>query len=1115
MPGTDTRSHGSPGTTSPRRDGAALTSMASMFNVVDQPSSSAGTITTALSALSSSKPVPAAGVDLRVERAVTWSLDAKGRVSWDAPPEPLMGYKPGEQGFSLWGGSADPPAAGAGQAEPSSTQVADLPTSLVAPIALVVPRGAPWSFYQLIWTVKGPDGARHRVIVEATPVARTSSRQICTGVVRLDDHALAAGQTPSRRRSQAARVGTGKVTGEAAGRAAGKVTGKVGGKVGTAAGKHLTDVAWEDYHKSFLDHTPDGVVIHDGSAVVYANEAVQRVLSEHGVTAIVGENISSYVHPTSRSRLLERVAALKSPGDVGEPEEMLFSFPDGHLQKIETVPIFTSWRGDAAVEVILRDISDRKHAEEMNRYQANLISNMSDAVVSVDVAGNIVSWNQAAERTYGWKAAEVLGMKVTDVLSGRCTIGSPRRSGPAKTTRRAGAGRTATAARRAGTGAHHRAVARSDAEMAAHAADDDPFSTGDHRHVTKAGNVLQVRVSVAPLLGELEQRIGWVGICSDLTHFLNAEAARRSAEHRYAALASVLGEGIVTMDQSGHVLEANDSARLILGTRLDTHVGDGVLSGLHPVVTRDGSPLSTSECPIASTLRTGKPVKAAVIGTMTEQGNRLWLSVSTHVIADDTSDDTGDERRVVCSFSDVTENVKAQQQLKYRTNHDELTGLLNRSGFMDLLSRTIGRPHPKPDGLALLVVNLDGFKLLNDLHGPDFGDTVLVSVAQRLTNASRAGDAVARLGNDDFAVLCRGVQDPDASIKIATAFSTVIAEPFIDLGEDAFSVTASIGIAFCRPGELPAEDLLRDADTAVSQARIKGHGHVELFDAGVRDQVIRRLQTYDELCRAMEHDELTVFYQPIASLQEARVVGMEALIRWRHPKRGLIAPYDFIPLAEETGLIVAMGNWVLQQACLTMAEWRRSLPAAKRAHISVNLSARQLAEPEIVSVVAAALERSGLPADALMLEVTETALIDDMASAATLLAELRQLGIKLAIDDFGTGYSSLGYLKRLPIDVLKIDRTFIIDVENDRADKAIVDAVVRLGHAFDLTVLAEGVETQRQRETLQGLNCDLYQGYLLSKPVDTNMVTFHDRPSPKPITPPASITLPRGSKGVA
>ncbi len=1164
-----------------------LTSFTSAFDVVGAHTASIEAMQPFQSSRAFSK-TPEAGaagsVDVTMERVVTWSLDARGRVSWNDPVEALMGYRPGEQGFRLWGGSAHPTAtkrrSGAEAADHSGSRskVADLPTALVAPITLVVPQGAPWNFYQLLWTVEGPDGAYHRLIVEATPSSDPNRRVTCTGLVRLAGAALTNASPTARDGVNDARGWTatepapttggdrsGKVR-AAGGRAAVARASKEGPARGTSAVEASTsasadtlltasdappggsggsdgssgsgrprgrsgsdgsskrasttsrdgsnDPNWEEYHRSFIDHTPDGVVIHDGSAVVYANQAVRQVVGEHGVHEIVGKGISSYVHPTSQARLLERVAALKSPGDVGEAEEMLFAFPDGYLQKIETIPIFTSWQGAPAVEVILRDISDRKRAEEMNRYQANLISNMSDAVVSVDVAGNIVSWNQAAERTYGWTAEEVAGLKVTDVLSGRCRANPRRRSRSTRPKLPTEKTRSDPSSRRSDPGMVPRA---SDHSHTSATIDEDPFSSGDHRHITKAGDILQVRVSVAPLLGELEQMIGWVGICSDLTSFLNAEAARRSAEDRYNALASVLGEGIVSLDDHGHVLEANDSARLILGARLDTQTGDGVLSGMHPVVTRDGSPLHVVQYPIGSTLRTGKPLKDVIIGTMTDQGNRLWLSVNTHLISDDAASGADDvQRRVVCSFSDVTENVKAQQQLTYRANHDELTGLLNRSGFLDLLARAVGRSRSTPDGLALLVVNLDSFKLLNDLHGPDFGDAVLVAVAQRLRNASRAGDAVARLGNDDFAVLCHGVQDPDTSIKIATAFSTVIAEPFMDLGQDALSLTASIGVAFCHPGEVQAEELLRDADTAVSQARIKGHGHVDLFDAGAREQVIKRLQTYDELCRAMEHNELTVFYQPIASLQNTRVVGMEALIRWRHPKRGLIAPYDFIPLAEETGLIVAMGNWVLQQACLTMAEWRRSLPAAKRAHISVNLSARQLAEPEIVATVAAALERSGLPAEALMLEVTETALIDDMASAVTLLAELRQLGIRLAIDDFGTGYSSLGYLKNLPIDVLKIDRTFITDVEKDRADKAIVDAVVRLGHAFDLTVLAEGVENQRQRETLQGLNCDLYQGYLLSRPVDTNLVTFRDRPTKNPISQPTtSIPMPPSSEGVA
>ncbi len=1050
--------------------------------------------------------------NVRGERAITWSIDARGHISWNAPLESLMGYRPGETGFSIWAGSA-PYAARNGDhhQDTSDHQVADLATSIVAPIATVVTEGAPWNFYQLAWTVEGPDGARHAVIVEATPTApsitSTSSprRTICTGVVRLDhqgpsfkdlddeerEHATEHGRRSSERDQR--RTGTNTNPAKR------KSTPARNARTGPSTLDTLEDVRvhaddagaddrstslrgetanWASCYRTLLDHTPDGVVIHDGSVIVYANRAVIHIAGEHGVTDILGKGIGAYVHPTSQVRLLERVAALKQLGDVGDPEEMLFQFPDGHLQKIETIPIFTTWNKKPAVQVLLRDISDRKRAEEMNRYQANLVSNMSDALISVDVAGNIVSWNQAAVRTYGWTAEEVIGKPVANVLSNNMNTRNTRRTSGHGT-------------RAHGTRAPRRsrsATSMSADPNSANTLDDGPFSNGDRRHITKAGDVLQVRVSVAPLVGELEQNIGWVGICSDMTKFLRAEAERRTIEDRYTALTSVLGEGIVSFDDQGRVTEANDTANLLLGSRLDTQTSDAVLAGQHPIVSTSGSPLHVSDYPIASTLRTGEPVKSAVIGTMTDSGQRLWLSVNTRIVKSDGQN----HPKVICSFADVTESTRAQQQLKFRINHDELTGLLNRPGFMDTLSKAINKPRHRPGGLALLAINLDGFKLLNDIHGPAIGDHVLTTIAQRLRAASRAGDTISRLGNDDFAVLCHDILDADSAVRIATALSAVIAEPITGAADESIIVSASIGVAFTEPEATSAEELLRDADTASSQARTKGPGHVEIFDAGIRDRVISRLQTYDELCRAVERHELAVFYQPIASLQEARVVGVEALMRWRHPSRGLVAPYDFIPLAEETGLIVAMGNWVLQQACSTMAEWRKSLPAAAHAHVSVNLSARQLAEPEIVSVVAAALEASGLPAEALMLEVTETALIDDVNAAASLLAELQHLGIKLAIDDFGTGYSSLGYLKNLPLDVLKIDRTFIMDIVKERADKAIVEAVVRLAHAFDLTVLAEGVETAHQRDTLRGLNCDLYQGYLLSKPVDTNMVTFRD-----------------------
>ena len=423
-----------------------------------------------------------------------------------------------------------------------------------------------------------------------------------------------------------------------------------------------------------------------------------------------------------------------------------------------------------------------------------------------------------------------------------------------------------------------------------------------------------------------------------------------------------------------------------------------------------------------------------------------------------------------------------EDRLAHQAHHDPLTALPNRVLFLEFLVLALARARRHRSSVAVLFLDLDRFKVVNDSLGHDAGDELLVAMARRLKGVVRPGDTIARFGGDEFTVLCEDLSGPHArqqAIDLAERLLEAIHAPFELDGDEAF-LSASIGIALASgPSERP-EALLRDADAAMYRAKERGKGRWELFDEQMRSTALQRLETENALHRALDRGEFRVFYQPVISLSEGRCIGAEALVRWQHPERGLVAPYEFITLAEETGLIVPLGAWVLEEACRQVARWQRDFRADDSFIVSVNLSARQLAQPDLVASVANALERAGADARNLCLEITESVLMDDAEGTIGSITALKSLGVKLSIDDFGTGYSSLGYLKRFPVDSVKVDQSFVDGLGSDPEDSAIVAAVISLGHALGLTVVAEGVESAEQLEELIALGCDQAQGFFFA-----------------------------------
>ncbi len=442
---------------------------------------------------------------------------------------------------------------------------------------------------------------------------------------------------------------------------------------------------------------------------------------------------------------------------------------------------------------------------------------------------------------------------------------------------------------------------------------------------------------------------------------------------------------------------------------------------------------------------------------------------------------------IVLNTRDVTERKQFEEQLQHQAFHDPITNLANRALFRDRVLHAIERQERDRKPIAVLFMDIDDFKTINDSLGHAAGDGLLLEVGDRLKKALRAADTAARLGGDEFAILLEDGGEGIQAADVAERIMQMLEEPFVLDGKEVF-VRASVGIAVSEQaagtGEEAAEALMRNADVAMYMAKEKGKGRYQVFEPAMHDTALRRLELKADLQRALEHGEFILHYQPVIELDTGRITGVEALIRWIHPDRGIVQPLEFIPLAEETGLIVAIGRWVLREACRYAVELQEEFPMVPPFHMAVNLSARQLARPEIVDEVRDILTETGLDAPTLILEITESMVMQDMELAIERLNQLKELGVLLAIDDFGTGYSSLNYVRRFPVDILKVDKSFIDEVADGGESSALTAAVIELAGILNLKPVAEGIERADQLERLMELKCDMGQGYFFARPLE-------------------------------
>jgi diguanylate cyclase (GGDEF)-like protein/PAS domain S-box-containing protein len=549
---------------------------------------------------------------------------------------------------------------------------------------------------------------------------------------------------------------------------------------------------------------------------------------------------------------------------------------------------------------------------------------------------------------------------------------------------------------------------------------------------------------------------------------------------RYSLIASSSNDGIWDWDLKTNKVFFDDRWKAIIGLESQDELGDSMDDWMDRIHSED---LELFKTEIEATLTGWMPAFKNEHRLQHYDGSYRWI-LSRGMAA---RHEDGTVYRVAGSIIDITDSKGAEQQLLHNAFHDVLTGLPNRALFMDRLKRSLNRAKYRPDYLfAALFLDLDRFKVINDSLGHQVGDELLIGIARRLEKCMRPGDMIARLGGDEFAVIIDNLKSTDDAIQAADRLHQEMTVPYLLSGREVYA-SASIGVALSQSHHENAQDFLRAADTAMYHAKSRGRGCVELFDTEMHARAMGQLQIETDLRRALQREEFRIFYQPIVSTESRQVRGFEALVRWEHPEQGLLSPIRFMQVAEETGLVVPLDQWVLRDSCRQLREWQQEFPMNPLLSVSVNLSGKQFAHPDLCDKVRAILDETGIIPLSVKLEITESSLVENPDAAAQILRQLKELGVRISLDDFGTGYSSLSYLHRFPIDVLKIDRSFVNRMSVSK-NSEIVRTIITLAINLGMEVIAEGVETEEQVAQLAGMHCDYVQGYLFSPPMQSAAV---------------------------
>ncbi len=599
----------------------------------------------------------------------------------------------------------------------------------------------------------------------------------------------------------------------------------------------------------------------------------------------------------------------------------------------------------------------------------------------------------------------------------------------------------------------------------------------DKHYLRPDGTLVSVEMYIRALTDRRGEVVGFLTQAIDISARERAEAMVEAERRRLEEAQEIAGLGSFEQDTETLAIRPSRQLCRLLGVPVvDKFDVTTLLERVHP---DDRSALVTA---IRACAEAGTPADLAH-RLVWPDGTIRWVQArAARTVA------ANGRPRVLGTALDITARKKAEDDLDFQMLHDPLTGLANRTLFLNQLDDALRRAEPGTDPISVLLLDVDDFKLVNDALGHALGDELLIALSRRLASVMRAGDTLARLGGDEFAMLLASGVVSRAAEAVAQRINRQLASPFHIAGTE-MTVSVSMGIALGRPLHDDSEDLLRDADLAMYLAKQGGKARVEIARPRMQEEALRHLEIVNDLRHALDGGELEVFYQAIVNVDDSTPAGVEALIRWHDPRRGLVAPSEFIAIAESTGLIVPIGDWVLDEACRQTQAWRRAGTVADDFYVSVNLSPRQLAEPGLVDDVARALRRSGLPPRALVLEITESTLMLDFDEGLARLRLLKDLGLRIALDDYGTGYSSLNRLGKLPVDIVKIDKSFVDQVDVSREGRALVQSIIDVAKALGMKSIAEGVERPDERAALAELGCDYIQGYLFAKPAPPEETT--------------------------
>jgi len=687
-----------------------------------------------------------------------------------------------------------------------------------------------------------------------------------------------------------------------------------------------------------------------------------------------------------------------------------------------------------AIQGIARDITERKRAEELIREREqqyrDLFENANDLIYTHDLKGCFTSLNRAGERITGYSRAEALAMKIGDDVAPESLADA------------------------------HAMTQRKLSE--------DVPTTYEIDILAKDGRRVSLELSTRLILRH-GVPVGVQGIGRDITERKRSENALKESENRYRQLGEGIFHQVWTADPDGQLDYVNSRTLKYFNKTSRDMVGEGWKGVVHP----DDLP----ECirMWSNALETGGLYETE-FRLQRYDGVYRWHKAT----ATCSRDSSGRIAKWFGTNTDIEEQKATEEKLNYYARHDTLTNLPNRVEFMNHLTAAVDRANYNDRSrFAVLFLDLDRFKVVNDSLGHVVGDKLLIAIAERLRTCVRPGDVVARLGGDEFTILLNRTRGIDEIVSVAERVQQNLSKPFKLDNYEVFT-SASIGIIVADEIMREPEDFLRDADAAMYRAKESGKARYEIFDREMHVRNMNLLQVETDLRHAVDRNEFEVLYQPIVTLETGALHEFEALIRWRHPVHGLITPDEFVGVAEETGLIVEIGQWILDQACRQIAKWQKNF--STELSVSVNLSAKQLMHPSLTKQIMHTLRLTGLRARQLKLEVTETTVMEHSERALSVLRELDALGVSLSTDDFGTGYSSLSYLQKFPFDRLKIDRSFIDKMDDDAKSASIVKTILMLGENLGIEVVAEGIESQQQLAHLRRLGCTLGQGYLFSRP---------------------------------